>query len=152
MVCGLWGDRITKSSLPSVLADKWRDSLISCFIGQCPDESANVISVSCVQRRERELCQQRSYAGWVCPCICKNSYCEDYACWARKESMRPNPDLNCTCAAPKAVGLHPGSAHGLMRSCMIANNVDGTLESKWTTVPCFAVLSALQHLFCFIIF
>lgn len=66
--------------------------------------------------------------------------------------MWPNPDLNRMCAAPKAAGLHSGSAHGLMRSCMIADNGDGTLESKPTTAPCFAVLSALQHLFCFIIF
>lgn len=90
--------------------------------------------------------------GRVCPHICKNLCHGGYTCWPRKESTWPNPDLSCTCAAPKAVGLHPGSARGLMRSCMIANNVNGTLENEQTTVPCFAVQSALQHLFYFIIF
>lgn len=90
--------------------------------------------------------------GWVYPCICKNLYCKDYACWVGKETTWPNPDLSCTCGAPKGVELHPGSAHGLMRSCMIVNNVDGTLESQQTTVLVFVVLSALQHLFCYIIF
>lgn len=149
---GLWHDRITASSLCSW---QWINevSRLSYFMF-CWSVSwgeANTSCVSCRQRGTWALPAGKLCCAWDCLCICKSLYSKDCACWARKAQTWPNPDLNCTCTAPKAARLHCGSALGLMGDCMIANNVRGALESEQTTVPSVAVLcsaaSVLLHHF-----